>query len=93
MVLDPVSIALITSAISAGTQGGIAGANNASARRAAKRKAKETKRETLADLFGSAAQTGNEMEAERLANRGRSARRRSQSLQDSSEIVRGALTP
>ena len=91
MVLDPFTTAIIASAITAGTQGGIAGINSAKEKRAAKRRAKETKRETFGGLYGDVLQNRNEMEAQRLSGRKKLGQRKAQASQETADIVRGAF--
>ena len=59
--------------------------------RAGKRRAKETKRETYANLIENALNRSGELEASQLQGRNKLNKRRSQSLQDTSDLVRGAF--
>lgn len=91
MVIDPGTATLIAMAIATAAKGAGEAASGASAKRASKRKAKEAKRETHAGLFEDALQRSAELEAHRLASSKNMAKRKSQSLQDTSDLVRGAF--
>ena len=90
--MDPATIALISAAVQAAAkaaEGAISGQN---AKKQAKLKAKETERETQADLLHNSLQRDSELTAHQLAGRGKLAKRKAQSMNDTSEIVRGALS-
>lgn len=90
--MDPGTAMLVASAISAAAQGaGQAGAAS-NDKRAAKRKAKELKRETLGGLLSDVSQTGAELEAQRLQGNRKLGQRRTQSLTDTSDLIRRAFS-
>lgn len=57
----------------------------------AKRRAKEMERETQAGLLQDTLQRGVELEEHRLKGRQKLGKRKSQSMQDTADLVRGAL--
>ena len=81
-----VATAIATAAKGAGDY--MSGQND---KKAAKRRAKETKRETYANLFDEALGRGGELEGHRLQSRNRLGKRSTQSMLDSSDLIRGAL--
>ena len=89
--MDPATIAIISSLISAAA-GGIGGAfSNKKMKEAAKMRSKETKRETHAGLLQDALQRSAELEGHRLSSTAKLGKRRSQSMQDTADLVRGAF--
>lgn len=90
--MDPATIALVSAALQAAAKAGEGAIAGQSAKKSAKLKAKETERETQAELLNSKLQRDSEMEAHRLAGRGKLGKRKSQNMSDTSEIVRGALS-
>lgn len=91
MVLPIAAIMVASALASAAAQGGSAYASNQSAKRAAKRRAKESKRETFGGLYNDALQRSAELEEQRLAGSRKLGKRRSQSMHETSDLVRGAL--
>jgi len=89
--MDPGTAMLIATAVAAATKGASDYLGGQSEQKAAKRRAKETKRETYATSLDEALNRGAKLEAHRLGNRAKSARRRSQSSAETSDLVRGAL--
>ena len=90
-MVDPATAMLIATAVASATKAGgdaVAGSN---AKKAAKRRSKETKRETQAGLLQDALQRSAELQAHGLQSKGRLGKRRAQSMQDTAEMVRGAL--
>jgi len=89
--MDPGTAMLIATAVGLAAQGagGMLGGQNAE--KAAKLRAKETKRETYAGLFQDALQRSAELEAQRLANSRNLGKRSASSLQETSDLVRGAF--
>jgi hypothetical protein len=91
MVLDPGTAMLIASAVSAAAQGigsKIAGKKQ---KKSARLRSKEAKRETNANLLNEANNREAEEHTNHLSSRARLRKRSSQSLQDTSDLVRGAL--
>lgn len=60
-------------------------------KKAGKIASKENKRETIAHLINDALQGSGELQAHGMSSRSRLGKRRSQSQQDTSDLVRGAL--
>ncbi len=89
--MDPGTAMLIATAVSTAAKAGGDAMSNSSAAKAAKLRTKETKRETHAGVFQDALQRSAELEAHRLQSRGKMGKRRAQSLQDTSDLVRGAF--
>ena len=92
MVVDPGTAMLIASAIQAAAQGGGQYLSSQGATKAGKLRSKEMKRETYANLLNEERNRGAELQAHRMSSRGRTAKRRAQSMQDTSDLVRGALS-
>ncbi len=88
----PLTAMLIATAVSSAAKGAGDYLGNKSQNKQAKRRAKETKRETQSGLFQDALQRSAELESHRLASRQKLGKRRSQSLSDTSDLVRGALS-
>lgn len=91
MVVDPGTAILIATAVATAAKGGgdfFAGKQQS---RAAKRKAKETKRETMAGLYNDALQRSAELEAQRLSSNQKLGKRKTQSRQETADLVRGAF--
>jgi hypothetical protein len=91
-MVDPGTAMLIATAVATAAKAGGDAMSNSNAAKAAKRRAKETKRETQAGLFQDALQRSAELEAHRLQSRGKMGKRKAQSLQDTSDLVRGAFS-
>ena len=92
MVVDPGTAMLIATAVATAAKGAGDYMGNQEQKKQAKRRAKETKRETQAGLFQNALDRSAELQAHRLASRQKLGKRRSQSLQDTTDIVSGALS-
>lgn len=90
-MVDPGTAILIASAVAAGAKGAGDMSANKSSKEAAKRRSKETKRETHAGLLQDALQRSAELEGHRLSSRRKLGKRKSQSLQDTSDLVREAF--
>lgn len=90
-MVDPGTAMLIATAVATAAKAGGDALSNSNAKKAAKRRAKETKRETYAGLLNDALQGSAELEAHGLNSRSKLGKRRAQSLQDSSDLVRGAF--
>ena len=91
MVVDPGTAALLATAVSTAAKGAGDYMSSEKSRKVGKYRAKETKRETFADLLNDALQRSAELEAQRLAGTQKLTKRRTQSLMDSSDLIRGAL--
>lgn len=89
--MDPGTAMLIATAVATAAKAGGDAMSNSNAKKSAKLRAKETKRETQAGLFQDALQRSAELEAHRLQSRNKMGKRKSQSLQDTSDLVRGAF--
>jgi len=91
-MVDPGTAMLIATAVATAAKGAGDFMSGQSAEKAAKRRAKETKRETQAGILQDALQRNAELSAHGLHSRGKLGKRRGQSLQDTSDLVRGALS-
>jgi hypothetical protein len=89
--MDPATMTLIAQAVASAAQAGGQALTGRQADKASRRRAKETRRETEADVLDQAMQRSAELEAHNLGNRKRSGKRRAQSMQETSDLVRGAL--
>lgn len=89
--MDPGTAMLIATAISTAVKAGGDAMSNSNAAKAAKRRAKETKRETQGGLLQDQLQRSAELQAHGLQSRGKMGKRRAQSMNDTAEMVRGAL--
>lgn len=90
--MDPATIALISTALAAAAEGAGSYYNQKQAKNAAQLRGRETQRETQAGLFNEAYNRGSELEAHGMASRAKLGKRRSQSLQDTADLVRGAFS-
>lgn len=90
-MVDPGTAMLIATAVATAAKGAGDYMSGQNAEKAAKLRAKETKRETQAGLFQDALQRSAELEAHRLSSRNKLGKRRSQSLQETADLVRGAF--
>ena len=90
-MVDPGTAMLIATAVATAAKGAgdFLGGNNA--KKAAKRRAKETQRETEAGLYNEALQRSAELEEQRLRGRNKLGKRRANSLQETSDLLRGAF--
>lgn len=91
-MVDPGTAMLIATAVATAAKGAGDFMSGQGAEQAAKRRAKEAKRETQAGLFQDALQRSAELEAHRLSSRNRLGKRKGQSMQDTADLVRGALS-
>jgi len=89
--MDPATAAILASAVAASAKGVGDYFSGRKEKKAAKMKAKETKRQTLANLMNDALEGSAEYESQGLSSRAKMGKRRSQSLQDTSDLVRGAF--
>lgn len=89
--MDPGTAMLIASAIAAAAKGTGDYLGNRSQKEQAKRRAKETKRETHASLYQDALNRSAELEGQRLKGRNTIGKRKSQSMQDTADLLRGAF--
>lgn len=90
-MIDPGTAMLIATAVATAAKGAGDYFSGQKSEKAGKRKAKEMKRETESGLFDSALQRSAELQAHRLASKQKLGKRKSQSMQDTSDLVRGAL--
>lgn len=90
-MVDPGTAMLIATAVATAAKAGGDYLSGQNAEKAAKRRAKETKRETLGGLFDEALNRSAKLEAHRLEGRKKLGKRRTQSLQDTADLVRGAF--
>jgi hypothetical protein len=89
--MDPGTAMIIATALSTAAKAGGEGLSSQNAKKVGKRRAKETKRETHAGSLNEALQGSAELEAHGLKSQSKLGKRRAQSLQDSSDLVRGAF--
>lgn len=89
--MDPGTAILISSAISGLAKGAGDLLSGQGSKKQAKRRAKESKRETHAGLYQDALQRSAELEAHRLASRDKLAKSKSQSMQNTADLLRGAF--
>jgi hypothetical protein len=89
--MDPGTAMLIATAVATAAKGASDFMGGQSEEKAAKRRAKEMKRETHAGLLQDALQRSAELESHRLGSRQKLGKRRTQSLQDTSDLLRGAF--
>ncbi len=90
-MVDPATAMLIATAVATAAQGAGSYLSGKKSEKGSKLRSKETKRETHAGLLQDAMQRNAELEAHRLSSRGRKGKRKAQSMQDTSDLVRGAF--
>lgn len=90
-MVDPGTAMLIAAAVAAAAKGAGDFFSNSSAKKSASRRAKEQKRETEAGLANETMNRSADLEAQRLAGRKKIGKRKAQSSQETSDLVRGAL--
>lgn len=90
-MIDPGTAMLIATAVATAAKGAGDYMSGQSAKKAAKRRSKEIERETNAGLYNDALQRSAELESHRLKGRSHLGKRKSQSLQDTADLVRGAF--
>ncbi len=91
-MVDPATAILIAQAVASAAKAGGEYFSNKKGEKAAKRSAKEKKRETIAGLMNDAMQGSAENASHHLNERGKLSKRKGKSAQDTSAIVRGALS-
>jgi len=91
IMIDPGTAMLIASAVSAAAAGAGQAISGSKAKKAAKLRSKEMKRETHAGLVNEALQRAAELETHKLSSRGKLAKRSTQSMQNTADLVRGAF--
>lgn len=89
--MDPGTAMLVATAVAAAAKGAGDFFSNKKAEKGAKMRAKETKRETYGSLFEDALNRSAQLEEQRMRSSNKLGKRRSQNLQDSSDLVRGAF--
>lgn len=90
-MIDPGTAMLVATAVATAAKGAGDYFSGKGQQRAGERRAKETKRETRAGLFDEALQRSAELQAHRMKGRQRLGKRKTQSMQETSDLVRGAL--
>jgi len=90
-MVDPGTALLIATAVSTAAKGAGDIFSGKKSKKAGKLRAKQSKRETRASFLNDALQRSAELEAHRLASRQKLGKRQAQSLQDTSDLVRGAF--
>lgn len=90
-MVDPGTAMLIATAIATAASAAGQAISGSKQKQAGKLRAKEMKRETQAGLVNDALQRQNELEAHRLKGRSTLGKRKSQSMQDTADLVRGAF--
>lgn len=89
--MDPATATLIATAIAAAAKGASDYFSGAKQKKIGKMRAKETKRETLSNLMNDAMQGSAELSSHGLSSRAKLGKRKTQSGQDTADLVRGAL--
>lgn len=92
MTIDPVTAGLIWQGVSAAAEAGSKAIGASKAKKAAKRRFKEEKRETYGDVLNEAQNREAELRGHRLSSGAKFGRRHAQSLQETSDLVRKALS-
>lgn len=90
-MIEPGTAMLIAAAVSAAAKGTGDYLANKKQKKGGELRAHETKRETLAGLLNDAFQGSAELHGQGLTSRGRLGKRKAQSMQNTSDLVRGAL--
>lgn len=90
-MVDPGTAMLIATAVATAAKGASDYFGGQSQKKAAKLRAKETKRETQAGLLQDAYNRSAELEAHRLGSRSMMGKKRSKSMQDTADLLRGAF--
>ena len=89
--MDPGTAMLVATAIATAAKGAgdyMSGQGN---KKAAKLRAKETKRETQAGLYNEALQRSADLQEQRLAGSRKLGKRQANSMQEASDLLRGAF--
>jgi hypothetical protein len=89
--MDPGTAMLIATAVATAAKAGGDALSNSNANKAAKRRAKEAKRETQAGVLQDTLSRSAELSAHGLQGRNKMGKRKAQSINDTAEMVRGAL--
>lgn len=90
-MVDPGTAMLIAAAVAATAKGASDYFTGAKEKKAAKRRAKETKRETYAGMLQDSMDRNAELSAHGLQSSNKLGKRKAQSMQDTSDIVRRAF--
>lgn len=90
-MVDPGTAMLIATAVATAAKGAGDFFSGQNAKKTGKMRAKETKRETQANMLNDALQRSAELEAQGLKSRNKLGKRKSQSMQDTADLVRGAF--
>lgn len=91
-MVDPGTATIIATAIAAAAKGGSDFLGSKKQKKAGKLRAKELRRETTAGLLNDANEGSAEYTTHGLKSRAKGAKRRSKQLQETSDLVRGALS-
>lgn len=91
-MVDPGTAMLIATAVASAAKAGGDAMSNSNAAKAAKRRAKETRRETEAGMYNDAMQRNAELTAHGLSSRNKLGKRKSQSMQETADLIRGAFS-
>lgn len=90
-MIDPVTGMLIATAISTAVKGIGEGFAHKKAKKAAKLRSKETKRETLSGLLDDALYGSAELQSHGLDTTARKAKKKTEGMQNTADLVRGAF--
>ena len=90
-MIDPATATLIATAIATAAKGASDYFSGQKQKKAGKMRAKETKRETMSGLLNDALQGSAEFQTQGLKSNARLGKRKSQSMQDTADLVRGAF--
>lgn len=90
-MVDPATAMLIATAVASAAKGAGDYLSGQKSSKSSKLRSKETKRETHAGLLNDALQRSAELEEQRLAGRRKLGKRRTHSLQETTDLVRGAF--
>ncbi len=91
MAIDPATATIIASAIASAAKGAGEFLSSSKQKKAAKEKSKESNRETHAGLLNGVLQRNTESQINRSRNSKKLHKRKSQSLQDTADLVREAF--
>jgi len=89
--MDPITGTIIATAIASAIKAGSDAYGASKQKKMGKMRAKETKRETLSGLLNDAMGGSAELHGHGLSSNARLSKRKAQSLQDTSDLVRGAF--
>lgn len=90
-IVDPGTALLVATAVATAAKGAGDYLSSKKAKKQAKMRSKEMKRETHAGILEEAQKRGLDLEAQRLSGSQKMGKRKAQSMQDTADIMRGAL--